>query len=108
MAIVLAARAPGPVVVVIDPATIVIWSPSPRLITDPRPSVGCKPGPMTITIWSPVVIAVYDCDVRLPNPTVVVCINPIAVGVQILSSPNMAVVILRVIGSSLGKETFPL
>src|SRR5439155_22401479 len=46
VAIVLAAGTPGPIVVVVDPAAVVIGSPAPGLITNPGPTVRRTPSPV--------------------------------------------------------------
>lgn len=54
----LAARAPRPVAVVINPAAIVIRRPAPRLVTDPRPAVRRAPAPLAVAIRSPIAVDV--------------------------------------------------
>src|SRR4026209_708004 len=54
--VVLAARAPGPVAVVINPTPVVIRRPAPRLVTNPRPTVRRTPRPMTVAIRRPVAV----------------------------------------------------
>src|SRR5687767_15629674 len=75
IAMVVAARTPGPVVVVVDPATVVIRSPTPRFISDPRPTVRPNPGPGPMTIRRPVYVVVDDRDMWSPDPAVVVYIK---------------------------------
>src|SRR6185503_1253921 len=85
MTVELAARTPGPIVVVVDPTAVVIRRPTPGLLAHPGPTVRRNPNPAAIAIRSPIVIVVYDSDVRAPNPAVVVNVGPIAVGVEIFS-----------------------
>ena len=101
--VIMATRAPRPVVVVIDPASVMIRSPTPRFIPNPGPTVRRTPGPATVAVWRPVVIVVDDCDVGTPNPTVLVCILPVAVSVEILCPPDVVVVILRIVAKNLRK-----
>jgi hypothetical protein len=103
MTVVIATRAPGPIVVVIDPAAIVVRGPTPWLITNPRPAVWRTPGPVTITIRGPVVIVVNYGRMRSPDPTVVACICPIAISIEIFGAPNIAIVVLNVIAQSLSQ-----
>src|SRR5215813_5110384 len=72
-------RAPGPIVVVVNPATVVIGSPAPWLIAYPCPAIRWQPLPATIAIRSPVCVAADDACARSPNPAIVICINPVAV-----------------------------
>src|SRR6476659_1039839 len=103
--VVLTTRAPCPVVVVVDPTAVVIRCPAPRFLAHPGPAIRRNPGPVTITIWGPVVVAV-DCGrARMPNPAVVGRVGPVAIGIQIFTTPNVTVVVLRVITQSLGQIT---
>jgi hypothetical protein len=70
LAIVLASRSPGPVVVVIDPAAIVIGRPAPWLMTYPGPAIGRTPGPLAISIRYPIVVSSNGGCVWTPNPSV--------------------------------------
>src|SRR6185369_2703365 len=103
MTVELAAWTPGPIVVVVNPTAVVIRRPTPGLLAHPGPTVRRNPNPAAIAIRSPIVIVVYDSDVRAPNPAVVVNVGPIAVGVEIFSAPNIAVVILNVVTKALGQ-----
>src|SRR5690242_4215524 len=101
IAIKLAARTPRPVTVVINPATIVIRRPSPRLVSNPRPTVRRTPGPLPVTIWHPIAIPADRARERTPDPTVIVGLNPIAVRIEILAAPNILVVIPGIVLESL-------
>ena len=82
----LAARAPRPVAVVINPTPVVIRRPAPRLVTNPRPAVRRTPGPMTVAIRRPVAVDAERAGMWPPDPAVVVCVDPVAVGVEIFST----------------------
>jgi len=77
--IVLTARAPRPGVVVIDPATEVVWSPAPGFVPDPGPAVGINPHPLTVTIRGPIVITGEGACVWTPDPAVIVGERPGAI-----------------------------
>ena len=74
-------RPPGPRIAVREPAAIVIGSPSPWLITNPRPSVVGLICPTAITIWNPAVWLI-----RHPDVAIVRHIPPIAVRIKVLRS----------------------
>src|SRR6185369_3940220 len=103
MTVELAARTPGPIIVVVDPTAIVIRRPTPRLLAHPGPPVRRNPNPAAVAIRRPVVVVVYDNGVRPPNPAIVVNVGPIAVGIEIFGAPNIAVVILNVVTKALGQ-----
>lgn len=88
---------PCPIVVVVNPAAIVIRRPAPRFITYPGPTVRRTPGPITITIRRPIVVVIDNCDVRPPDPAVIADIDPVSIGVEFLSAPHIFIVVLRVI-----------
>src|SRR2546422_1983835 len=90
-------RTPRPVIVVVDPAPIVIWRPTPGLITDPGPSIRRAPAPLTIAIRRPVVIVVDNRYIGSPDPTVVIGIGPIAVGIKIFRAPDVRFVVAHVL-----------
>jgi len=54
IAVVGTTRTPGPTASVKDPASIVIWSPTPWFITNPCPAIRRTPHPATMAIWSPI------------------------------------------------------
>lgn len=56
MTIVSAARTPCPIVVVINPTTIVIRRPAPRFMAHPSPTVRRHPNPTAIAIRRPIAI----------------------------------------------------
>src|SRR5688572_7605328 len=93
----LAARHPCPVVVVKDPAAVVIRSPTPRFIPDPGPTVRRKPRPMTVAIRRPVRVRVQHAGVRTPDPAVILAVNPLAVRAQFFGAPQVLVEILVVV-----------
>ena len=97
------ARTPGPIIVVIDPAPIVIRGPAPRFIPDPRPAIGRAPGPVAVTIGRPVVVDIDYGRVRTPDPTIVRHIRPIAISIEIFSAPNVFIIVLNVVMRSLGQ-----
>ena len=99
--VIITARAPGPVVVVIDPAAVVIRGPTPRFVTHPRPTIRGAPGPTPITIRRPAVVVVDYGRVRPPDPAIVIRVGPIAIGIQIFGAPHVAVVILNVVTQAL-------
>src|SRR5947209_292073 len=101
-------RRPAPATVVIDPATIMIRSPTPGLVADPRPPVRRAPCPATVTVRSPLVIIIDDGHVRSPYPAVVVHINPVTVGVQIFRAPDVIVVVAIVVMKPLRKVMIAL
>src|SRR2546426_11584565 len=90
---IVAVRTPGPVVVVIDPAAIMIRRPAPRFVADPGPSVRLTPDPGAKTIRRPVVVVIDDCYVRSPDPAVVVDVSPTAVSIEIFRTPNVGVIV---------------
>jgi hypothetical protein len=45
---------------------------------------------------------------RTPDPSVILCIGPASIRVEIFAAPNVVVVILRVVAEALGKIAFPL
>ena len=63
---------------------------------------------MPVTIRRPVVIARQDRPARTPNPAEVVRVEPVAVGIEIFSTPNVLVEILNVVAESLGEIPFPI
>ena len=95
MPVITAARTPGPIVVVIDPAAVVIRRPAPRLVANPGPAVRRNPTPAAVTIGRPVIVVVDDRRVRTPDPTIVSRVSPVAVGIKVFGAPNVLVVILR-------------
>src|SRR6185312_63905 len=90
-------RTPRPIIIVVNPSSPVIRLPAPGLIANPRPPIRRDPGPMTVAIWSPVIIVVNDGDARSPNPSVIICVNPAAIGIEIFTAPNRIVVITHVV-----------
>src|SRR5437879_12219234 len=90
---IIAVRTPGPVVVVINPAAIVIRRPAPRFVADPGPAVRIAPEPRPETIRRPVVVVIDDGNVRTPDPAVVVGVRPTAVGAESLRAPEARSVI---------------
>ena len=103
MPVILTARAPGPIVVVVNPATVVIWRPAPGLQAHPGPAIRWNPGPITITIGSPIVVSIDGAGVRVPDPAIIFGVGPIAVGIQIFTTPNITIVILSVVTHPLGQ-----
>src|SRR5438128_7918618 len=87
------ARTPGPIVVVIDPAAVVIRRPTPGLLSHPGPAVWGAPRPVSIAIRRPVVVDVDYGSVRPPDPAVIVGVNPITIGVQFFRAPDIGIVI---------------
>ena len=104
----LAARGPRPIAVVIDPAPVVIRGPAPRLITNPRPAVRRTPGPMTVAIRRPVSVDAEGTGIWPPDPAVVVCVDPVAVSIEIFSTNYVLVELLPVRLSELGVILFAL
>ena len=94
---VVAVRAPGPIIIVVDPAAIVIRRPAPGLVTNPRPAVRRNPNPLTIPIRRPVVVVVDDRDLRSPDPAVIVCIGPTAIRIEIFPAPDIIVQVAHVV-----------
>src|SRR6266700_4300450 len=97
MTVEVAPWAPRPVIVVIDPAAIVIPRPSPRFITYPGPSVWWTPGPTAVTIGRPIVVVVDDYDIWPPDPAVFVCVGPTTIGIQIFCAPDVIIIVLGVV-----------
>jgi hypothetical protein len=94
LAIAVSARSPAPTIVVLNPSSIVIGSPSPGLVADPDPAVRRTPAPVTVAIRSPVVIVVDGVRMWTPHPAaVLIRIDPIAVSIQLLSAPDVRVVV---------------
>src|SRR5215213_7177204 len=91
-----AARRPGPIIVVVNPTTVVIRRPAPRLITNPRPTVRRTPRPMTVAIWRPIAVGVDGARTRPPDPAVVVRVSPVAVRVEIFGAQDVFVEILHI------------
>ena len=96
-----AARHPGPVIIVKDPAAIVIRRPTPRFVADPRPTVRRTPRPMTITIRRPIAERIDYAGVRPPNPAVLATVGPLTVSIEILGAPNVFVKILNIVTKAL-------
>src|SRR5205085_1245175 len=90
--VIVTARGPAPVVVVIDPAPVVIRGPAPRLVADPSPTVRRTPDPMPVAIGCPIII-VDDGVAWSPNEAVVVRIDPIAVSIKFFRAKNILIVI---------------
>src|SRR6185503_14303218 len=84
----LAARTPGPVAVVINPTPVVIRRPAPRLVTNPRPAVRGTPRPVTVAVRRPVAVDADGARTWTPDPAVIICVDPIAIGVEIFSTPD--------------------
>src|SRR6185369_4815435 len=105
IAIELAARAPRPVTIEINPTAVVIRRPAPWLIANPRPAIRRTPGPLPITIWRPIAVDADRARKRTPDPTVVVSLDPVAIRLEILAAPNIFVVILGVVLESLRQIT---
>src|ERR1051325_4324096 len=101
----LTTRGPAPVVVVIDPASIVIRSPAPGLVADPRPPVRRTPAPLAVAVRGPVVIVIDDGRRGTPDPAVITRVDPIAVSVQFLCAPDVRVVVTlaRLVAQALGQ-----
>src|SRR5882724_6747736 len=108
MTVVMTTRTPGPVVVVVDPTTVVIGGPAPRFISHPCPTVRWAPGPVSITIRRPIIVDIYYCCAGPPNPPVVGGIGPISIGIEILSSPHVLVVVLSIVPQALGQIAFAI
>src|ERR1043166_732985 len=102
------ARTPGPVVVVIDPTSVMIRRPTPRLLAHPGPTIRITPGPIAITIRRPVVVAAQKSCTWLPDPAVVGGVTPVAVGIKIFGAPNVAIVILNVVTQTFSQIMFAL
>jgi hypothetical protein len=102
----LAARAPRPVTVEVNPTAVVIRRPAPRLVANPRPAIRRTPGPLPVTIRRPIAVDADRAGKRTPDPTVVVSLDPIAIGLEILAAPNVFVVILVVVLQSLREIAF--
>lgn len=96
-AVKLATRRPGPVTVVVNPATEMIRRPSPRFIADPSPAVGRNPDPLAVTIWRPVRITADDFSVWPPDPAVVVGPGPYAIVIEVFRAPNVVIVMALVL-----------
>jgi hypothetical protein len=105
MPVILATRTPGPGVVVVNPASVVIRSPTPRLLAYPCPTIRRDPGPITITIGGPVNVAVDGGRSRMPDPAVISRVSPVAIDIKIFTTPNVSIVILRVITQPLCQVT---
>ena len=101
-----AARHPDPVVVVEDPAAVVIRRPSPRFVADPRPTVWWTPGPMAVSIWRPICVTRQDSGPWPPGPAEFVVVAPVAPRREIFCSPHELVVILNVVTQALREKTF--
>src|SRR6185295_178041 len=71
-------RAPRPVAVIVDPAAIVIRSPTPRFVAHPGPAIRGNPAPATVAIRRPVVVVIDYGLMRPPDPAVVVHVGPVA------------------------------
>jgi len=92
----LAARAPRPIAVVLNPAAVVIRRPAPRLVTNPRPAVRRTPTPLAVAIRRPVAVYAQRARMRPPDRAIVVCIDPIAVVGKIFGAEDVFVEIFRV------------
>src|SRR5437868_2949077 len=90
--VIVTARGPAPIVVVIDPAPVVIRGPAPRLVADPSPTVRRTPDPVPVAIGGPIII-VGDGVAWSPDEAVVVRIDPVAVSVEFFRAPDVPVVI---------------
>jgi hypothetical protein len=101
--VVTAARTPSPVVVVVNPAAVVIGRPSPWFITHPSPPIWRTPDPIPISVGRPIVVSTDRVWVWSPNPSIIGGVHPSAVGVQIFSAPDVRVVILRVVAHPVRK-----
>src|SRR5215213_2365947 len=99
----LAARAPRPVAVVINPAPVVIRRPAPRLVTNPRPAVRRAPGPLAVAIRRPIAVDAERASARPPDPAVVVRVDPVAVVIEIFSAKDVFVEIFNVSFSTRGE-----
>jgi hypothetical protein len=93
----LAARAPRPVTVVINPTPVVIRRPAPWFVANPSPTIRRTPGPLPVTIRRPIAVNADGARKRTPDPTVVVSPDPVAIGLEILAAPNIFAVILGVV-----------
>src|ERR1700722_9760179 len=80
------ARPPRPPAPVGEPAPVVIRSPSPGLVANPRPTVVGLVGPVAVAVRSPAFRLV-----RHPNIAVVGNVLPIAVSIQILTAGVIAI-----------------
>src|SRR5258706_7889755 len=105
MTVILAARTPGPIVVVVNPAAVVIRSPAPGLLAHPGPTIRRNPVPIPIPIWSPIVVTVDCAGLRMPDPAIVFGVSPIAIGIQVFATPNITIVILSVVTQPLRQVT---
>src|SRR2546427_10821547 len=90
---IIAVRTPGPVVVVINPAAIVIRRPAPRLVPDPGPTVWIAPEPRPETIRRPVAEVVDDWHVTSPDQNVVVGVTPTPVCIEDFLAPTFPFVV---------------
>src|SRR5438445_10408975 len=87
------ARAPGPIVVVINPAAVVIRRPTPWLLSHPGPAVWRAPRPVPVAIRRPVVVVVDYGNLRPPDPAIIVGVNPITISIQFFRAPDIGIVI---------------
>src|SRR5687768_7463486 len=108
MAVVLAAWTPGPVVVVVDPAAVVIGCPAPRFISHPRPAIRWTPRPITMTVRCPVRVIVNNRCVWSPDPTIVVDVRPRSVSVEVFRAPDVTVIVLVVVAHPLRQVIFSI
>src|SRR6266404_5702660 len=79
-------RPPHPRFAIEEPASVMIRCPSPRFVRDPRPSPIRLPYPASGAIRSPV-----RGDGRRPDQAVVLHVEPVAVGIEVLTSHVVAV-----------------
>src|SRR6266496_1550572 len=108
IAIVVAARTPDPVVVVINPSPVMIWSQTSWLISDPGPVIRSAPDPVSISIRSPIVVDIYYGSVWPPDPAILRRIGPIAISVKFFGPPNVLVIVLDVVAQSLSQVAFAI
>src|SRR5687767_12533521 len=99
--VILTARRPGPVAIVINPASEVIRRPTPWFCANPGPSIRRDPGPVAIPVRRPVGVSTDHRSVGPPDPSVLVCLHPGAIRVEVFRPPDVVIVITPVITHSL-------
>jgi hypothetical protein len=99
---------PCPGVVVINPSAVVIRSPTPGFIANPRPAVRWTPHPIPITVRGPTVVAVDEGRMRTPDPTILIRVRPLTIRVEIFAAPDKLVVVLSVVSQTFRKKVFTI